>query len=95
MISKYGVNQFKFDGTGNADEVVEGSAFSSDFDAAIHLIGDLRRLNPDLFVNLTSGTYPFPVLAILYADSIWRGYGDAWLCQRRWFPPDRERWIDL
>ncbi|MGA3083011.1 MAG: enterotoxin, partial [Terracidiphilus sp.] len=43
MVSKYGVNQFKFDGTGNVNQVVEGSAFSSDFDAAIHLIGDLRQ----------------------------------------------------
>ena len=42
MVKKYGVNQFKFDGTGNVDTVVKGSAFDSDFDAAIHLISDLR-----------------------------------------------------
>ena len=34
MIDRFGVNQFKFDGTGNADEVFPGSAFDSDFDAA-------------------------------------------------------------
>ncbi len=43
MVTKYGVNQFKFDGTGNADRVVKGSEFSSDFDAAIHLIGDFAN----------------------------------------------------
>src|ERR1700676_2281393 len=42
LIEKYGVNQFKFDGTGNANEVIKGSEFDSDFDAAIHLIGELR-----------------------------------------------------
>ena len=39
---KYGVNQFKFDGTGNVDSVFPGSQFDSDFSAAIHLIGELR-----------------------------------------------------
>jgi hypothetical protein len=48
MIEKYGVNQFKFDGTGNANEVIKGSEFDSDFDAAIHLIGELRAKKPDL-----------------------------------------------
>ena len=42
MVTEDGVNQFKFDGTGNANQVVLGSAFTNDFDAAIHLIGDLR-----------------------------------------------------
>ncbi len=40
MISKYGVNQFKFDGTGNATQVFPGSIFDSDFSAAIHLIDE-------------------------------------------------------
>ena len=71
MVSKYGVNQFKFDGTGNVDQVVKGSAFSSDFDAAIHLIGDLRQLKPDIYINLTTGTWPSPFW-LFYADSIWR-----------------------
>ena len=60
FVREYGVNQFKFDGTGNADRVVPGSEFDSDFAAAIHLIGELRALKPDLYVNLTTGTYPSP-----------------------------------
>jgi hypothetical protein len=61
MIDKYRVNQFKFDGTGNANQVFPGSLFDSDFDAALHLIGRLRRQDPQIFV---------------YADSIWRGGED-------------------
>ena len=72
MIRKYGVNQFKFDGTGNVDSVVPGSQFDSDFSAAIHLIGELRAAKPDIFINLTTGTWPSPFW-LMYADSIWRG----------------------
>lgn len=75
MITKYGVNQFKFDGTGNASQVFPGSLFDSDFSAAIHLIGRLRRQEPNLFVNLTTGTWPSPFW-LRYADSIWRGGDD-------------------
>lgn len=75
MIAEYGVNQFKFDGTGNANRVTPGSQFDSDFDAAISLIGDLRRDKPDLYVNLTTGTYPSPFW-LRFADSIWRGGED-------------------
>jgi hypothetical protein len=89
MVTKYGVNQFKLDGTGNADHVVKGSAFSSDFDAAIHLIEDLRRLKPDLYINLTTGTYPSPFW-LLYADSIWRGGDDHSFAG---VGTSRERWI--
>jgi hypothetical protein len=89
MVTKYGINQFKLDGTGNADQVVKGSAFSSDFDAAIHLIEDLRRLKPDLYVNLTTGTYPSPFW-LMYADSIWRGGEDTDFAG---VGTSRERWI--
>jgi hypothetical protein len=89
MVTRYGVNQFKLDGTGNADQVVKGSAFSSDFDAAIHLIGDLRKLKPDLYINLTTGTYPSPFW-LFYADSIWRGGDDT---EFAGVGTSRERWI--
>jgi hypothetical protein len=75
MMTDFGVNQFKFDGTGNANRVSPGSQFDSDFDAAIHLIGDLRQARPGLYVNLTTGTYPSPFW-LRYADSIWRGGED-------------------
>lgn len=75
MVERYHVNLFKFDGTGNADRVFPGSVFDSDFAAAIHLIGDLRRQEPGIFINLTTGTYPSPFW-LLHADSIWRGGDD-------------------
>jgi hypothetical protein len=75
MIRDYGINQFKFDGTGNASTVFPGSAFDSDFAAMISLIGDLRAAEPDLYINLTTGTYPSPFW-LRYADSIWRDGDD-------------------
>ncbi|MFZ0211865.1 MAG: enterotoxin [Candidatus Acidiferrales bacterium] len=75
MIRTYGINQFKFDGTGNASTVFPGSEFDSDFAAMISLIGDLRVAGPDLYVNLTTGTYPSPFW-LRCADSIWRDGDD-------------------
>ncbi len=89
MIDKYGVNQFKFDGTGNANQVIKGSEFDSDFDAAIHLIGELRGKKPDIYINLTTGTYPSPFW-LLYADSIWRGGEDHTFAG---VGSSRQRWI--
>ncbi len=89
LLTRQGINQFKFDGTGNADKVVSGSEFDSDFDAAIALISDLRAARPDLFVNLTTGTYPSPAW-LRYADTIWRDGDDHnFAGVGSW----RERWI--
>jgi len=89
MIREYGVNQFKFDGTGNAARAFPGSAFDSDFDAAIHLIEELRAEKPEVYVNLTTGTYPSPFW-LRYADSIWRGGEDHDFAG---VGTDRQQWI--
>jgi hypothetical protein len=89
MMRDYGVNQFKFDGTGNASRAFPGSVFDSDFDAAIHLIEELRAEKPDLYVNLTTGTYPSPFW-LRYADSIWRGGEDHDFAG---VGTDRQQWI--
>ena len=89
MIEKYHVNQFKFDGTGNANRVFPGSAFDSDFDAAIHLIERLRKEEPKLFINLTTGTTASPFW-VFYADSIWRGGEDH---DFSGVGDSRQRWI--
>ena len=89
MIRKYGINQFKFDGTGNANTVFRGSRFDSDFDAMIHLVGELRQEKPDIYINLTTGTAASPFW-LLYADSIWRGGEDQSLAG---VGNNRERWI--
>ncbi len=89
MIRNYGVNQFKFDGTGESTNTFTGSPFDSDFDAAIHLIGELRAEKSDLYVNLTTGTYPSPFW-LRYADSIWCGGEDHDFAG---IGSSRQRWI--
>lgn len=89
MVTRYGVNQFKLDGTGSSAQVVPGSAFGSDFEAAIRLIGDMRAAQPGLFVNLTTGTYPSPFW-LRHADSTWRGGSDTSFAG---VGSDRQQWI--
>lgn len=72
MINKYGVNHFKLDGTSGVETHIPGSKFSSDFEAIINLIQELREVKPDLYVNLTTGTWASPFWFGI-ADSIWRG----------------------
>ncbi|CAG9259557.1 conserved hypothetical protein [Paraburkholderia unamae] len=89
LLERDGVNQFKFDGTGNADSVFPGSLFDSDWDAAIQLIGDIRAAKPGTFVNLSTGTHPSPFW-LRHVDSIWRGGSDD---GQAGSGANRERWI--
>ena len=90
FITQSGVNQFMFDGIGDAaDATYPGSAFGSDFEAAIQLIKDLRAQKPDIFINLTTGTWPSPFWTKL-ADSIWRGGEDH---SFDGVGSDRQKWI--
>ncbi|MBE1162598.1 enterotoxin [Dyella sp. 7MK23] len=89
LVDKNGINQFKFDGTGNADSVFPGSRFDSDFAAAIELIKDIRADKPDTYINLTTGTWASPFW-LRYADSIWRGGEDDW---HAGVGTEREQWI--
>lgn len=89
LLRKYGINQFKLDGTGSPDKVTPGSEFDSDFAAAISLIDDLRAIKPDLFINLTTGTWPSPFW-LRTADSIWRGGEDHKFAG---VGSNRQRWI--
>lgn len=56
---------------GNANSHIKGSPFASDFDASIALLHNMRSANPNLFINLTTGTDASPS-RLFYADSIWR-----------------------
>lgn len=89
LLGDYGINQFKLDGTGNPDKVTPGSSFDSDFSAAIALVADLRKVKPDLFINLTTGTWPSPFW-LRTADSIWRGGDDHDFAG---VGSNRQRWI--
>ncbi len=89
LLQSFGINQFKLDGTGSPDKVTPGSAFDSDFAAAMALIQDLREVRPNLFINLTTGTWPSPFW-LLTVDSIWRGGEDHEFAGQG---TDRQRWI--
>ncbi|MCB1220453.1 MAG: hypothetical protein H7A35_14980 [Planctomycetales bacterium] len=75
MINDYNANQFKLDGLGRNTSAPAGSQFNSDFDAAISLVGEMRQARSDVFVNLTTGTWPSPFWLPI-ADSIYRGGWD-------------------
>jgi hypothetical protein len=89
LLEEGGVNQFKFDGTGNANRVFPGSLFDSDWSAAIQLIEDIRAVRPETFINLSTGTHPSPFW-LRYVDAIWRGGNDDGQAGRG---TNRERWI--
>jgi hypothetical protein len=76
MIRKYGVNQFKFDGLAAGAQAGE-KGLTRDGDAMLRLIGDLRRADPNIYINQTTGTWPSPFW-LLDVDSTWRGGGDHW-----------------
>lgn len=89
MIDENGVNHFKFDGTSGEAEPAKGSKFGSDFEAIINLIEELRDHKPDLYVNLTTGTWASPFWFGI-ADSIWRGNWDHDFCGEG---SERNQWI--
>ncbi|MEM5436447.1 enterotoxin [Paraburkholderia diazotrophica] len=89
LLRRHGVNYFKLDGMGNANVVVSGSRFNSDWDAAIELIEDMRRAKHDVFVNLSTGTLPSPFW-LRSVDSIWRDGADYGFAGTG---SDREQWI--
>ncbi|HOJ60975.1 MAG TPA: enterotoxin [bacterium] len=66
MITKNGSNFFKFDGlTRDIGET----------EAMLRLTRALRVLKSDLFISITTGTWPSPFW-LWYGDSTWRGDGD-------------------
>ncbi len=76
MIRKYELSYFKFDGIGVGGRPAgTRPEFARDMQALLQLISDMRRVKPDLFVNITTGTWPSPFW-LLYGDSIWRAGSD-------------------
>ena len=83
MINKYEVNSFKFDGVGGGP--------GADMEAACRLMGELRQVGPELYINLTTGTWGSPFF-LLHGDSIWRGGGDAHVWGDK--GPTTHRWMN-
>jgi hypothetical protein len=74
-IQKNGASYFKFDGIGAANGL-NANKFEKDIDALFRLTGELRAAKPELFINMTVGTWPSPFF-LWYANSIWRGSDDV------------------
>ncbi len=75
MIRKYGVNHFKFDGLA-AGSLASGAAqYLADTEAMRRLMLELRQEDPNLYINLTTGSWPSPFW-LRYADSLWRQGND-------------------
>ncbi len=76
MIRKYGLNYFKFDGIGTGGRPTgAGDEFVQDMSALLRLVSELRKVKPDVFVNITTGTWSSPYW-LWYCDSTWRSGAD-------------------
>jgi len=86
MIEKHEVNYFKFDGVGAGSP-----EYIPDMDAACRLMARLREVDPDVYINLTTGTWGSPFF-LLHGDSIWRGGSDALTWGNK--GPMTHRWLN-
>jgi hypothetical protein len=75
MIRNYGVNHFKFDGIADGMAASGGAQYVLDTEAMRRLMLELRQEDPNLYINLTTGSWPSPFW-LRYADSVWRQGGD-------------------
>ncbi len=75
MMRDYGVKFFKFDGMGPGNNKTGGEEFLEDIEALMRLVGELRELDPDLYISATTGTWCTPYF-LWYADNIWRSGND-------------------
>jgi hypothetical protein len=88
MIRQYEVNHFKFDGIAAGMYAQGGADYVRDTEAMRRLMLDLRREDPNLYINLTTGSWPSPFW-LRYADSVWRQGNDMGLAgkgghQQQW-----------
>ncbi len=90
MIEEYDVNYFKFDGVGIGNDRDGADAeFLPDIEGLLRLCGELRRLRPDVYLSITTGTWPSPYW-LFHGDSIWRNGAD---CGFHGAGTMRQRWI--
>lgn len=89
MMQKYGVNHFKFDGIAAGTYASGGATYVLDTEAMRRLMLDLRQENPQVYINLTTGSWPSPFW-LRYADSVWRQGGDMGLAGKG---PRQQQWL--
>lgn len=74
FIKKYDICMFKFDGVGAGNGA--GIIYQKDVEAFLKLLKELHGMKPDLYLSLTTGTWP-SVYWLKYGDNIWRGGDDT------------------
>jgi hypothetical protein len=80
MTRDYGVNYFKFDGISSGGTPTGAEPeYAGDVEALLRMITELRAAKPDLFINVTTGTWSSPYW-LWYADSTWRSGNDWSTC---------------
>lgn len=89
QIREYRVNHFKFDGIATGMYADGGAEYVRDTEAMRRLMLELRREDPDLYINLTTGSWPSPFW-LRYADSVWRQGGDMGLAGKG---PTQQQWL--
>ncbi|MBN1344184.1 MAG: hypothetical protein JXQ73_15975 [Phycisphaerae bacterium] len=72
---KHDFNWFRCSATGHEHLPTPRHGFEANVDALLDLLAYERSLQPGIFLNVTSGTWPSPWW-LPHADSIWMGGGD-------------------
>ena len=84
LIKDNEVNYFKFDGFGGSNP-----KYLPEMEAATRLVRELRKEKPDVFINVTTGTWPSPFW-LLTTDCTWRG---GWDMQQAGVGNKTQKWI--
>lgn len=89
MLKQADVNYFKFDGEGPGNNASGPGIYMSDMEALNRLIAELRSIKPDVFINVSTGSWPSPFW-LQHADVIWRAGSDTGLEGRG---SERQKWV--
>jgi hypothetical protein len=89
MTLQYGVGYFKFDGFGAGNNQPGAGPYAADVEALLQLCGELRRLDPQAFINTSTGSWPSPFW-LRWADVIWRQGSDTSVAGKG---SPRQKWI--
>lgn len=87
FIKDYNVCMFKFDGVGAGNGA--GTVYQKDVEAFIRLLKELLKMKPDIYLSLTTGTWP-SVYWLKFGDNIWRGGDDTNVMGKG---SNRQQWI--
>jgi len=95
LVEKYGVNYFKFDSFealcdnpdhGHRTGIASRAAIVDNY---IDILKSLKTIKPDIFLNITCGTWLSPWW-LKYSDSVWRDSDDTGYLNKIPFPTPRD-----